>query len=125
MILFQHYGWDDFSTEVWDPAKHTFDDEGAGPPHWWTPAERARLAAALEPYNVIAILHGHQHESALVYRVGKLDLFKPKAAYLGGFAVVRVTDAFLDVALAEVTGDAGELAFTRAFSKPLAGPPAP
>ncbi|EFG9152824.1 metallophosphoesterase, partial [Escherichia coli] len=26
LILFQHYGWDAFSTERWDPAKHTFDD---------------------------------------------------------------------------------------------------
>jgi cytolysin (calcineurin-like family phosphatase) len=125
VILFQHYGWDAFSTEDWDPIQHTFDDGGSGPPHWWSPAERDRLVAALAPYNVVAIFHGHQHESALIYRRGTLDLFKPKAGYMGGFAIVRVTDAFLDVALAEVTGDAGELAITHAFSKPLVGREAP
>jgi cytolysin (calcineurin-like family phosphatase) len=119
VILFQHYGWDAFSTEVWDPDRRTFDDVGAGAPHWWSEAERDALAGAIAPYNVVAMFHGHQHESALVYRRGTLDLFKPKAAFLGGFAIVRVTDAFLDVVLAEVTGDAGELAFTHAFSKPL------
>ena len=103
MILFQHYGWDAFSEEFWDPARHTFDDADAGPAHWWTAAERDALVATLAPYNVIAIFHGHEHEQALVYRQGKLDLFKPKAGFMGGFAVARVTDAFLDVVLAEVT----------------------
>jgi cytolysin (calcineurin-like family phosphatase) len=121
VILFQHFGWDPFSTEVWDPAEHTFDDTGAGAPHWWSAAERDALLAAVAPYNVIGIFHGHQHESALIYRAGGIDLFKPKAAYMGGFAVTRVTDAFLDVVLAEVTDDAGEVAFTHAFSKQLHG----
>src|SRR5690606_72217 len=26
VVLFQHYGWDTFSTEVWDKAQHRFDD---------------------------------------------------------------------------------------------------
>ncbi len=38
------------------------------------------------------IFHGHQHETAMIYRREGLDLFKPKAAYMGGFALVRVTD---------------------------------
>jgi cytolysin (calcineurin-like family phosphatase) len=120
VILFQHFGWDPFSTEVWDPAEHTFDDTGDGPPHWWSPAQRAALVDALRGYNVVAILHGHQHESSLVYSADGIDLFKPKAAYMGGFAIVRVTDADLDVALCEVSGDAGEMAFTNAFSKKIA-----
>jgi cytolysin (calcineurin-like family phosphatase) len=119
VILFQHYGWDAFSTEFWDPVRRTFDDTGAGPPHWWSMAERDAMVAAIAPYNVVAVFHGHEHESALIYRRMGLDLFKPKAAFMGGFAVARATDGFLDVVLAEVTGDAGELAFTDAFSKPL------
>ena len=119
VILFQHYGWDAFSSEVWDPAKETFDDTGGGAPHWWSEAERDALVATIAPYNVVALFHGHQHESALIYRRGTLDLFKPKAAYMGGFAIARVTEAFLDVVLAEVTDDGGTLAFTHAFSKPL------
>ena len=30
VVLFQHYGWDPFSLENWDPAKTTFDDKGGG-----------------------------------------------------------------------------------------------
>jgi cytolysin (calcineurin-like family phosphatase) len=120
VILFQHYGWDAFSSEVWDPDKRTFDDTGAGAPHWWSNAEREALIEAIARYNVVALFHGHQHESALVYRRGALDLFKPKAAYMGGFAIARVTEAFLDVVLTEIAGEHRKLTFTHAFSKPLA-----
>ena len=92
VILFQHFGWDPFSIERWDPARRTFDDTGSGAPHWWSEAQRDALLAAIEPYNVVAIFHGHEHESALVYRWKTIDLFKPRAAYMGGLAVARVTD---------------------------------
>ncbi|HWL67163.1 MAG TPA: metallophosphoesterase [Geminicoccus sp.] len=118
VILFQHYGWDSFSTEHWDPARHTFDPEGAGPAHWWTDAERGALLDAIWGHNVIGIFHGHQHESALIYRAGQLDIFKPKAAFLGGFAVVRVTDHALDVVLCEAAAE-GSVVFDQAFSKTL------
>ena len=119
VVLFQHFGWDPFSTEVWDPAARTFDDTGDGEPHWWSEAQREALHAAIRDYNVVAVFHGHQHESALVYSWRGLDLFKPKAAYMGGLGVVRVTDRFIDVVLAEVVGDAGQLTFTNAFSRPI------
>jgi cytolysin (calcineurin-like family phosphatase) len=51
----------------------------------------------------------------MIDRQNGLDIIKPKAAYMGGFAFVRVTDGFMDVVLAE----AGEVAFTAAFSKRL------
>jgi cytolysin (calcineurin-like family phosphatase) len=121
VVLFQHFGWDPFSIERWDPAKRTFDDTGAGEPHWWTEAQRNALHSVIAPYNVVAIFHGHEHESALVYRWKAIDLFKPRAAYMGGFAIAHVTDHHLDVVLAEVVSDAGDLAFTHAFSKPFAG----
>ena len=119
VVIFQHYGWDPFSLERWDPAKETFDDEGAGAPHWWTDADRQAMLETLAGYNVIGIFHGHQHETPMVYRRDGLDIFKPKAAYMGGFALMRVTDAFMDVALGEATGEAGQVIFTNAFSKPL------
>ncbi|MBA1143241.1 metallophosphoesterase [Mesorhizobium neociceri] len=117
VILFQHYGWDTFSVERWDSAKRTYDDGGSGAPHWWSEADRQALLAALKGYNVVAIFHGHQHEVPMIYRSGGVDLFKPKAAYMGGFALGRVTSDSMDVVLGEATGDQGEVAFTNAFSR--------
>jgi cytolysin (calcineurin-like family phosphatase) len=119
VVLFQHYGWDVFSIERWDAAKGTFDDDGTGPPHWWSEADRQALLAALKSYNVIGIFHGHQHETPMIYRGEGLDLFKPKAAFMGGFALARVTGDSMDVVIGEATGDHGEVAFTHAFSKSL------
>ena len=56
----------------------------------------------------------------MIYRVGDLDLFKPKAAFMGGFAVVRVAATFMDVVLAEARPPHGDVVFTNAFSKPIA-----
>jgi cytolysin (calcineurin-like family phosphatase) len=119
VILFQHYGWDPFSTERWNPAKQTFDDEGSGAPHWWSPQDRQALVSVLKGYNVIGIFHGHQHETPMIYQHDGLDLFKPKAAFMGGFALVHVTDNYLDVALAEAIGGDGMVEFTNAFSKSI------
>jgi len=117
VILFQHYGWDTFSTERWDAAKRTYDDDGNGAPHWWSEADRQALLSALKGYNVVAIFHGHQHDTPLIYRRDGLDLFKPKAAYMGGFAVARVTRDGMDVVLGEASDDHGAMTFTNAFSK--------
>ncbi|TGT93632.1 metallophosphoesterase, partial [bacterium M00.F.Ca.ET.163.01.1.1] len=73
--------------------------------------------AALKGYNVIAIFHGHQHETPMIYQRDGLDLFKPKAAYMGGFALTRVTDDNIDVVLGEAAGDHGEVVFTNAITK--------
>ncbi len=118
VVLFQHYGWDPFSTERWDPARTTFDDTGEGTPHWWTEGERQALLDVIRGYNVIGLFHGHQHETPMIYRREGLDMFKPKAAYMGGLAVVRVTDARMDVVLGEA-GDKGGVTFTDAFSKAI------
>lgn len=117
IILFQHYGWDTFSIERWDPAKRAYDDDGAGRPHWWGEADRQALVAALKAYNVIAIFHGHQHELPMIYQRDGLDLVKPKAAYMGGFALAKVTDDNIDVVLGEAAGDHGEVVFTNAVTK--------
>lgn len=119
VVIFQHYGWDSFSIETWDQAARTFDDHGSGPPHWWSDAERQAMIAALAGYNVIGIFHGHQHETAMIYRRDGLDLFKPKAAFLGGFALVHVTEAAMDVVLGEAVDAESSVRFTDAFSKPV------
>ena len=119
VAIFQHYGWDSFSTERWDPAAKTFDADGNGAPHWWSDEQRQAVLDVLSGYNVIGIFHGHQHEAAMIYRRHGLDLFKPKAAYLGGFALVHVTDSGMDVVLGEAVDAAGNVRFTDAFSKPI------
>lgn len=119
VILFQHYGWDDFSIERWNAGKRTFDDGGTGPPHWWSEADRQALLATLKGYNVVGIFHGHQHATPMIYRRDGLDLFKPKAAFMGGFALARVTSNSMEVVLGEATGNHGEVTFTNAFIKSL------
>lgn len=119
VVLFQHYGWDAFSTERWDPAGHRFDDTGSGRPHWWSDADRAALVDTLSGYNVIGIFHGHQHETPMIYRADGFDIFKPKAAYMGGFALAKVTGEAMEVVLGEAVDDQGSVVFTDAFSKPL------
>lgn len=117
VVIFQHYGWDPFSLERWDPEKTTFTANGSGAPHWWGESERQELLATLEGYNVIGIFHGHEHDTPMVYQVDKLDVFKAKAAFMGGFCLVRVTSNTMDVAIGEASDDRGGVAFTAAFSK--------
>lgn len=117
VVVFQHYGWDSFSLEKWDPAKMTFDDQGAGHAHWWGDDERAALLATLQGYNVVGLFHGHEHDTPMIYKQGGLDLFKPIATFKGGFAVVHVTNQYMDVVLAQAQGTEGEATFLKAFSK--------
>ena len=117
IILFQHYGWDSFSLEKWDPAKMTFDDEGSGHAHWWGDDERAALLAALKGYNVVGLFHGHEHDTPMIYNQDGLDLFKPIATFKGGFAAVHITNHYMDVVLAQARGTEGNVNFLKAFSK--------
>lgn len=119
VVVFQHYGWDTFSRERWDPAKATFDDEGTGDAHWWSDEDRAALLSALKGYNVVGLFHGHEHPTPMIYKQNGLDLFKPIATFMGGFAVVHITSTYMDVVLAQARGNDGEVTFLKAFSKPL------
>lgn len=119
VVIFQHYGWDHFSTERWDPAKSTFDDDGTGTPHWWDESERQDLLASLSGYNVIGIFHGHEHDTPMAYKVNGIDVFKAKAAFMGGFTLVRVSNDRMDVAIGEAADDKGGVRFDTAFSKAL------
>lgn len=121
VILFQHYGWDPFSIEKWDPGHHTFDEDGLGPSRWWSDGDRAAFLSILDGYNVVGIFHGHEHVTPMVYKAGGHDVFKPTAAYLGGFAVARIGADTMDVVLAAADDEAGGVAFLAAFSKKIAG----
>jgi cytolysin (calcineurin-like family phosphatase) len=119
VVLFQHYGWDSFSLQRWDSADSTFDDDGTGKMRWWSQEEQQALLDTIADANVIGMFHGHQHETPMIYRHGSLDLFKPKAAYMGGFALARFGGGQFEVALGEATDDHGGVRFTNAFSKPV------
>jgi cytolysin (calcineurin-like family phosphatase) len=121
VVLFQHYGWDPFSLERWDPAQETFDDGGSGHAHWWTEADRQALLATIGGHNVIGIFHGHEHDTPMIYQHEGIDLFKPVAAYKGGFAIARVAGRSFEAVLATADGERGDVVFTHAFRKPLKG----
>ena len=55
----------------------------------------------------------------MIYTHEGYDIFKPVAAFMGGLALVRVTDAFMDVVLARAGENPADLVFTHAFSKRL------
>lgn len=120
VVLFQHYGWDHFSMERWDPDKHTFDLAGSGDPHWWSDGERQAFTQTLDGYNIAAVFHGHEHDTPMIYQADGLDVVKATAAYMGGFAIVRIADGWMDVALARAVDDEGGVEFVAARSKPLA-----
>jgi cytolysin (calcineurin-like family phosphatase) len=46
VILFFHYGWDDFGNL------------------WWTPAEQEAFYRVIKDNNIVAIFHGHDHATA-------------------------------------------------------------
>ena len=90
-----HYGFDPFSAEA----------------RWWDQDQRDALLAALRPYRVVAILHGHVHETR-AYPVSdasgrRLDVFALGSPYYEGqptnggrghFAVFRLEGDRLDAA---------------------------
>jgi len=123
VILFQHYGWDSFSIERFDPEAKTFDDHGTGDPHWWSDVERQAMLEIIAPYNIVGIFHGHEHDTPMAYRQGDIDLFKPIAAFKGGYAVARVTGDLMDVVLGHAGDAPGSVVFTNAFSKAIAARP--
>ena len=116
VILFQHFGWDHFSREYWDPTSMTFDSQGKGLPHWWSDTDRSRLLDVVRPYNVVGLFHGHEHDTPMIYQANGIDMFKPIAAYKGGFALVRLARGRMDVALCMANFE-GRPVFTHAFTK--------
>lgn len=48
VFVLQHYGFDGFSMNDWN---------------WWTPRQRRAMYDLLKDYNIIAIVHGHNHHA--------------------------------------------------------------
>lgn len=117
VVIFQHYGWDQFSRERWDPVRKTFNDTGSGAAHWWSDSDRNAFLDAINGYNITAIFHGHEHETPMIYESDGYDIVKPKAAYMGGFGLVRVTQQGMDIALGEAADDRGGVRFLAASRK--------
>ena len=79
----------------------------------------ARIMPACASRAIAGRAGGHQHDNALIYKAQRRDIFSANAAFLGGFAVVRVIDASMNVVFAEA-GPNGSVRFTDAFfSKPM------
>jgi len=95
VVIIFHYGFDDFGLE----------------PRWWTDEQRDAFAQAIEGHNVIALLHGHTHTTALYEWRGipVLDVGSPFYDLPDGhghFAVVRITDR-IEAADVQWTSGAG------------------
>lgn len=56
----------------------------------------------------------------MIYSQAGLDLFKPVATFMGGFALAHVANRYMDVVLAQAGRSDGGVAFTNGFSKRLA-----
>jgi cytolysin (calcineurin-like family phosphatase) len=82
VVLFFHYGWDDFSLL------------------WWTGKEQEAFAEAIKEYNVAAIFHGHNH-SAAAYKWNGIDVFSSgspqRGSSVGNFLIVRADGDSLSV----------------------------
>jgi hypothetical protein len=92
VVIIAHYGFDSFSLQ----------------PNWWTDAQRTALWNVLQHYNIVAFISGHDHAAGLrkwpTSGPKQMDNFSSSTGGqygIGGFLVVRVTDASLDVAYAE------------------------
>jgi len=85
-------------------AHYGFDEELSTWPIWWTEEQRQAFREAVEPYDVIAYIHGHEHRSWDYWWEGLyvVNLGSPHyGAYDpdgGHFTAFRVTDEHLVVA---------------------------
>lgn len=75
VILFFHYGWDDFSNL------------------WWTPAEQEAFYKVIKDYNIAAIFHGHDHAAAN-YKWKGINVWSDgspqRGEQTGSYLIVRV-----------------------------------
>ena len=88
VIIIQHYGFDRWALK------------------WWTDKERKDLFGILKKYNVVAIFAGHSHYAENLEWEG-IPVFQVNNAWPeigngnndgnGSFAVVRITDSFMDM----------------------------
>lgn len=77
VVIFQHYGWDDFSMYGW------------GNGGWWSEGEREAFYDVIKNYNIIGIFWGHSHASNItkwrdidVYNVGAMQQDEGPGTYM-------------------------------------------
>jgi len=86
VVIFQHYGWDDFSINAW------------GNGGWWSAAERTAFYNAVSTYNVIGVFWGHSHAAAFQKWNNTIDVYNDRSLNIGPTApgeclVVHITDS--------------------------------
>jgi cytolysin (calcineurin-like family phosphatase) len=100
VVIVQHYGYDKWAQ------------------NWWTDKERKDLFAILKKYNVVAIFAGHNHiaenliwEGIPVIQVNNAwpETGKGNNDGNGSFAVVRITNSFINVVTCRWKNDSGEV----------------
>jgi cytolysin (calcineurin-like family phosphatase) len=138
VVIVQHYGWDNFSKEMHDPAPVedqnpnynqlvapnyacVTDELGRkksctnaqGQPltwRWWSYDERVAFEEAIAPYNVVAIFTGHSHGPG---HIGADDVEGPGVdVYRGNPAGVDADGGFLVVHLTATSLEIWEATFT-------------
>jgi cytolysin (calcineurin-like family phosphatase) len=112
---------DDLKSQVGDSGRPVvlcwhYGLRGWGLEKWWTPEDLANLKEAIEPYNIVLILHGHEHAFASYEWEGYPVFMCPSpqidrdpntpdvASTPKGFLVVRLIDRELQVAHHSATG---------------------
>ncbi|MBC8515243.1 metallophosphoesterase [bacterium] len=92
VVLIHHYGFDTFSTQD----------------RWWTESEREEYAEVIKGYNIVAIIHGHVHNTRKEshYQWKGYDVYNVGTPFgeQGHFTVFRIKDGWLQ---------AGDVAWTR------------
>ena len=84
VVLYQHYGIDDFVFNPWGNAAA-----------WWTEAQAMRLWEAIEGYNIIALLGGHNGSETTVDWFGIVNQHMDDHSKFGVF---RITDNAISMA---------------------------
>lgn len=92
VVLIHHYGFDEFGSQE----------------RWWTEAEREAYAEVIAGYNIVAIIHGHVHNTRKEshYTWKGYDVYNVGTPFgeQGHFTVFRIVDGWLQ---------AGDVAWSR------------
>lgn len=91
VVIFQHYGWDDFSFyDVENGVQH------AG--RWWTVAQSDTFYKAIKSYNVIGVFWGHTHSVNITKWDSTIDVYNDGTTQNQDFMVVHINDTSMVVA---------------------------
>lgn len=106
VVIIQHYGFDSWALK------------------WWTDEERSDLFSVLKKYNVVGVFVGHTHFAENLEWEG-IPVFQINNAWPeinggnndgnGSFAVVRITNDFIDMATCRWINGEGEVELVAPF----------